>query len=500
MCSAASETSEVPTRKRSSLRDLVDHLPLAGEEACALERPLADQHRRDHGDEALLGEQPERRSGPAPARPSPGRPSGRRTGSPRRAPRAPCRSGPSARLARGGRGPRTRTRAARRPREALRRPRRTLASGASGSGRLGSVSASSSRSRSTSASSASSRLISAASSRIPAISLSASRPRAWPRRSPRRPDSARALPPSTSGSSSRRRASSRSSSSSSSAAPRRASAALTASGSSRMRFRSSTPDLRDDRLRGLGLCRALRPAGLRRLLDVARPTTPQGSGRPPRVVADDDVLRHDRAGEAAVSDREQRVLVADLPLVEVRSLVASVAVARIPGCRRRRSCDSPEQRSANSTAPAWVGSSSGTEMLSLPQAPSTSAAATGIRTRTGRTRRHHTFRRMASREPETTPEGATGKAEAVRPDAFRRAMARFPTAVTVVTAFGPDGPSGLTANAVLSLSLDPPLMLACARPRLADAALRSSTRDASGSTCSAPARRRSRARSRPSSR
>jgi flavin reductase (DIM6/NTAB) family NADH-FMN oxidoreductase RutF len=67
---------------------------------------------------------------------------------------------------------------------------------------------------------------------------------------------------------------------------------------------------------------------------------------------------------------------------------------------------------------------------------------------------------MASREPETTPEGAAGKAEGIGSDAFRRAMARMPTAVTVVTAFGPSGPSGLTANAVMSLSLDPPLMLA----------------------------------------
>jgi flavin reductase (DIM6/NTAB) family NADH-FMN oxidoreductase RutF len=40
-------------------------------------------------------------------------------------------------------------------------------------------------------------------------------------------------------------------------------------------------------------------------------------------------------------------------------------------------------------------------------------------------------------------------------------MARLPTAVTVVAAIGPDGPSGLTANAVVSLSLEPPLMLAC---------------------------------------
>ena len=39
-------------------------------------------------------------------------------------------------------------------------------------------------------------------------------------------------------------------------------------------------------------------------------------------------------------------------------------------------------------------------------------------------------------------------------------MARLPTGVTVVTALGAEGPSGLTANAVLSLSLDPPLMLA----------------------------------------
>jgi 3-hydroxy-9,10-secoandrosta-1,3,5(10)-triene-9,17-dione monooxygenase reductase component len=40
-------------------------------------------------------------------------------------------------------------------------------------------------------------------------------------------------------------------------------------------------------------------------------------------------------------------------------------------------------------------------------------------------------------------------------------MQRIPTAVTVVSAEGPDGPAGLTANAVVSLSLDPPLMLAC---------------------------------------
>lgn len=65
------------------------------------------------------------------------------------------------------------------------------------------------------------------------------------------------------------------------------------------------------------------------------------------------------------------------------------------------------------------------------------------------------------RDPE--PSGAsTGRdAGPVDPETFRRAMATMPTAVTVVTAFGSDGPSGLTANAVVSLSLEPPLMLAC---------------------------------------
>ena len=43
---------------------------------------------------------------------------------------------------------------------------------------------------------------------------------------------------------------------------------------------------------------------------------------------------------------------------------------------------------------------------------------------------------------------------------FRQALARLPTGVTVVTAVGPDGPTGATANAVTSLSLEPPLMLA----------------------------------------
>jgi 3-hydroxy-9,10-secoandrosta-1,3,5(10)-triene-9,17-dione monooxygenase reductase component len=45
---------------------------------------------------------------------------------------------------------------------------------------------------------------------------------------------------------------------------------------------------------------------------------------------------------------------------------------------------------------------------------------------------------------------------------FREAMGRFATGVTVVTSVGTDGePVGTTANALTSLSLDPPLILVC---------------------------------------
>jgi flavin reductase (DIM6/NTAB) family NADH-FMN oxidoreductase RutF len=46
--------------------------------------------------------------------------------------------------------------------------------------------------------------------------------------------------------------------------------------------------------------------------------------------------------------------------------------------------------------------------------------------------------------------------------AFREAMARFATGVTVVTARGADGADhGMTVSAFASLSLDPPLVLVC---------------------------------------
>ena len=47
----------------------------------------------------------------------------------------------------------------------------------------------------------------------------------------------------------------------------------------------------------------------------------------------------------------------------------------------------------------------------------------------------------------------------VDPGTFRSVMGNFATGVTVITASGPAGPVGMTANAVASLSLDPLLLL-----------------------------------------
>jgi 3-hydroxy-9,10-secoandrosta-1,3,5(10)-triene-9,17-dione monooxygenase reductase component len=46
---------------------------------------------------------------------------------------------------------------------------------------------------------------------------------------------------------------------------------------------------------------------------------------------------------------------------------------------------------------------------------------------------------------------------------FRRLMGRFATGVAVVLTAGEEGPIGLTVNSLTSLSLDPPLLLFCAR-------------------------------------
>ncbi|MBV9736980.1 MAG: flavin reductase family protein, partial [Candidatus Eremiobacteraeota bacterium] len=50
---------------------------------------------------------------------------------------------------------------------------------------------------------------------------------------------------------------------------------------------------------------------------------------------------------------------------------------------------------------------------------------------------------------------------AVSPDAFKDAMRRFPTGVTVVTSVKNGEPRGVTVSAFASVSLEPPTILIC---------------------------------------
>lgn len=65
--------------------------------------------------------------------------------------------------------------------------------------------------------------------------------------------------------------------------------------------------------------------------------------------------------------------------------------------------------------------------------------------------------------PPPADAGAGADADAAR--VYRDTIGRFATGVTVVTAVGPDGPAGMTTNAVTSLSLDPRLLLVCFEAR-----------------------------------
>jgi flavin reductase ActVB len=55
--------------------------------------------------------------------------------------------------------------------------------------------------------------------------------------------------------------------------------------------------------------------------------------------------------------------------------------------------------------------------------------------------------------------------ESISDSAFREALSRFASGVTVVTAQGPSGPVGFTASAFTSVSLSPPLVLVCVAKR-----------------------------------
>jgi flavin reductase (DIM6/NTAB) family NADH-FMN oxidoreductase RutF len=63
---------------------------------------------------------------------------------------------------------------------------------------------------------------------------------------------------------------------------------------------------------------------------------------------------------------------------------------------------------------------------------------------------------------DASPEPGEPGPAAVSPADLREAMGHFATGVTVITSVGEDGePVGTTANAVTSLSLEPPLVLVC---------------------------------------
>jgi flavin reductase len=55
-----------------------------------------------------------------------------------------------------------------------------------------------------------------------------------------------------------------------------------------------------------------------------------------------------------------------------------------------------------------------------------------------------------------------GVTDPVSPERFRSVLGRFVTGISIMTAVGSDGePHGMTANALASVSLDPPLVLVC---------------------------------------
>ena len=188
---------------------------------------------------------------------------------------------------------------------------------------------------------------------------------------------------------SRQRASSASTSSRRCAAPspRRASAARTASGSRRISLRSSTQGgypprrSRPGRRASPGVAGALARVLGEELRDLAR------------LLPGDDVLGHDRAGEATVLDRVDDVVDVLLAVVEVRAVLA-LAVGDVERRALRaggaRACGSRRSARRRASRPAWSGSSLATSTPDEPQpAPKAAAAArqAAIRTRSGHGRR-----------------------------------------------------------------------------------------------------------------
>ena len=133
--------------------------------------------------------------------------------------------------------------------------------------------------------------------------------------------------------------------------PRRASAARAPSGSSRMRLRSST------RPAGAGSPRYFVDSLISGADDVLRFLAGVGLqevGDLFGLLADDDVLGHDRAGESAVADRVEDVFVFLLALVEVRPLRAQAVGDR---GRRALGADRLQRVAARAAFPEDHGAS-----------------------------------------------------------------------------------------------------------------------------------------------
>src|SRR6202022_898459 len=119
-----------------------------------------------------------------------------------------------------------------------------------------------------------------------------------------------------------------------------------------------------------------------------------------------------------------------------------------PGPQRRRAGPQPGGRARHTVAGGLRHDRVGLDSVVLgePRAPRLQAAVLAVRRRRAR---HH----RPARSPLMASDEERGR--------FREIFRSFPTGVAVITATGPSGPVGMSANAVCSLSLDPLLVLVC---------------------------------------
>ena len=216
---------------------------------------------------------------------------------------------------------------------------------------------------------------------------------------------------------------------------------------------------------------------------VARPRCRRIRRRTPRPVASSPVtmfwgMMAPEKPPLRIAKRD--VVVGYRALVEVRPLHAQRPVGG-PWVPAAVSVWQPEQRSANSTAPASCGILRGHRDPLGAAGGEDKAAAAADREREdgGRRTRAPSYFPPRGSEPSTRcpPTDRAGRAS-------RRDVAASRPASPWSPPIGPAGPAGRAANAVASLSLEPPLMLACLDLRLAHAGAVEHAPAASASTCS----------------